>query len=443
MSLCSVASSRLFSLNPLLFAGLLGLTQMSFAATASPLCPTISRQQPLTLSQAISYALCQNPDSQQQWLQIANQQAALDLSKASNYPTLSLQGSVNSSYSQSQSQDSLGVQARLSYLLFDFGQRQAQQAQANFLLQQAQWHKDSTLAELSYQVTAAYLSVLKAQGQIQASQKSLSASQKSLASSEARFKVGTGTPLEVLQAKSALAQARLNLVKAHSEYANQQSQLALLLGIMPTELGELVAVNLSVLNSDINENELQQWLIQAAQQRPEVKAAQANIQAAEQAIIAAKTANKPSVSLSAATGWQQSDGNESNSRSVGLSVDIPFDIGGGTRARIRQSEIQKAQQQLSLENNKQQIYQQVWQAFYQLQAALETVSASQEGLASSDSAAHMALARYEVGLSTILDVLNAQSQAASTQQQLLAAQFDALAARNRLSYALGQQLALP
>ena len=96
-----------------------------------------------------------------------------------------------------------------------------------------------------------------------------------------------------------------------------------------------------------------------------------------------------------------------------------------------------------MQRNLQQIYQEVWQAFYQLQAAIETVTASNEGLSSSAQAAKVALARYELGLSTMLDVLNAQSQEASSRQQVAKAQYDALIARNNLNFSLGQTLVTP
>ncbi|HQV23627.1 MAG TPA: TolC family protein, partial [Agitococcus sp.] len=207
-------------------------------ANAASICPTLSSS--LNVDQAVNYALCHNPDTQQQWQQLRYQQAAVTISQANNYPTLSLQGSSNYSHSAGQNNNSLGLQARLSYVLFDFGQRAAQQQQANALLQQAQWNKDSQIAELSTQVIQAYLNVLKAQSQIQVYQDSIKTNQQSLTRAEARFNTGVGTPLDVLQAKSALAQAQLSLVKAHSEVASQRGLLAQLLGVIPTQLPSLI-----------------------------------------------------------------------------------------------------------------------------------------------------------------------------------------------------------
>lgn len=409
-------------------------------ANAASICPTLSSS--LNVDQAVNYALCHNPDTQQQWQQLRYQQAAVTISQANNYPTLSLQGSSNYSHSAGQNNNSLGLQARLSYILFDFGQRAAQQQQANALLQQAQWNKDSQIAELSTQVIQAYLNVLKAQSQIQVYQDSIKTNQQSLTRAEARFNTGVGTPLDVLQAKSALAQAQLSLVKAHSEVASQRGLLAQLLGVIPTQLPSLITIKTPENTALFSEAELESWLKTAISQRSEIKATKANLQAAEQAIISAKTALKPTVSVSANSNWQQNDSQATNSYGLGISVDVPFDLSGATQAKIQQSEIQKQQQETALQRSEQQIYSQVWQAFYQLQAALQTVDAAQQGIDSSQKAAQMASARYQVGLSTLLDVLTAQNQFTSQQQQLVAAQYDALIARNQLNYVLGQPINL-
>ena len=120
-----------------------------YAENINSSCPTLNKNTPLSLNQAISYSLCRNPDTQQQWAQIQSQEAAVTIAQSNLYPTLSLQGSASSSHNQ-QTQNSLGLQARASYVLFDFGQRQANKTQALALLQQAQWNQQSTLADLSH-----------------------------------------------------------------------------------------------------------------------------------------------------------------------------------------------------------------------------------------------------------------------------------------------------
>nr|HQV22597.1 TolC family protein [Agitococcus sp.] len=236
--------------------------------------------------------------------------------------------------------------------------------------------------------------------------------------------------------------AQLSLVKAHSEVASQRGVLAQLLGVIPTQLPSLITIKTPENTALFSEAELESWLKTAISQRSEIKATKANLQAAEQAIISAKTALKPTVSVSANSNWQQNDSQATNSYGLGISVDVPFDLSGATQAKIQQSEIQKQQQETALQRSEQQIYSQVWQAFYQLQAALQTVDAAQQGIDSSQKAAQMASARYQVGLSTLLDVLTAQNQFTSQQQQLVAAQYDALIARNQLNYVLGQPINL-
>jgi TolC family type I secretion outer membrane protein len=422
-----------------LFASVVLCTSLStWAADSQPQCLAVLPTTNLSLNAAISYGLCQNPDTQEVWAQLAAQQAAVAVAKDSNYPSLSLQGSASSSGNEDTSSNSVGVQARLSYVLFDFGQRDAEQGQAQALLSSAQFNADSTVATLSRDIVNAYLAVLKAQGQIEAAQQTVTSTAKSMASAEARFNVGTGTPLDVLQAKAAYAQARLTQVQADSQLATTRGQLAFTMGLKPTLLPTIAQIKTTPTELPFASSDIEQLLTQAVANRPEVKVAQASVIAAEQSILSAKAANKPTVSVSASTGVQESSGNSQTTGSVGLTVDVPFDFGGGKQARVRQSEAQKAAKVAALNRSRQSIEQQAWQAFYGAQAALATVHAAQDSLDSSDKAAKVAVGRYDAGVGTMLEVLNAQSQLANSHQQWVAARYDWLVARTQLAYALGQ-----
>lgn len=403
-------------------------------------CQAVLPAKDLSLDAAISYGLCQNPSTQEVWAQLNAQQQALIIAKDGRYPSLSVQGSASSSRSDDNSSNSVSAQARLSYVLFDFGQRDAEQGQAQALLTSAQFNIDSTVATLSRDIVNAYLAVLKAQGQIEAAKQTLLATAKSTSSAEARYKVGTGTPLDVLQAKAADAQARLTQVQANSQLATSRGQLALAMGLKPTLLPSIAAIKNIPSDLPFATNDVESLLKQAVANRAEIKVAQASVTAAEQAILSAQSANKPTVSVSASTGLSESSGERQTSGSVGLTIDVPFDLGGGKQARIRQSEAQKVAKLAALSRSQQSIEQQAWQAFYGAQAAQETIKAAQESLESSDKAAKVAIGRYDAGVGTMLEVLNAQSQLANSHQQWVAARYDWLVARTQLAYALGEKI---
>ena len=154
---------------------------LSVSATEyKPSCQAVLPAKNLSLDAAISYGLCQNPNTQEVWAQLTAQQQALKIANDSRYPNLSVQGSATSSRSDGNSNNSLGAQARLSYVLFDFGQRDAEQGQAQALITSAQFNVDTTVATLSRDIVNAYLAVLKAQGQIEAAQQTLLATTKSV-----------------------------------------------------------------------------------------------------------------------------------------------------------------------------------------------------------------------------------------------------------------------
>ena len=137
-------------------AGVLFSTSLlTWARENNPQCSSVLPAANLSLDSAISYGLCQNHNTQEVWAQLTAQQQALMIANDSRYLTLSMQGSATSSRSDGNSSSSIGAQARLSYVLFDFGQRDAEQGLAQALLTSAQFNVDTTVATLSRDIVNA------------------------------------------------------------------------------------------------------------------------------------------------------------------------------------------------------------------------------------------------------------------------------------------------
>ncbi|PTQ88161.1 TolC family protein [Agitococcus lubricus] len=424
--------------SPFYWIGLSMMILVTHQANAAQDCQAVLTS-PLSLESAVNYGLCHHPQSQHVWAQLAVQKAGLAISQDSNKPALSLQASTANTWQAGDSQSSMSLQAQLNYLLFDFGERKASQQQARYLLDAAQLMLDTTIQSLSKDIVTAYLAVLKVQAQIDAKQRAVTAAQQTYRDAEARYQVGSGTPLEVVQAKAALAQTQLVLIQTQSQLANSRGALALAIGLSPPKLPALSPITNLYTPNSLTEQQLSQWL-QQSQQHSDIRIEQANLEAAKQAVLTARSANKPSVSLSANSGWQDRDGSAQDSTGLALNLTVPLDIGGAKQARIQQALAKQQAQEASLLASQQQVEQTVWQAFYELQAAVATIHAAQESVASSDKALKVALARYQMGLSTMLDVLNAQSVLANSQLQQVNAQYDGLTARVALSYRLGESL---
>jgi len=104
----------------------------------------------------------------------------------------------------------LGVS--LSYLLLDFGGREASVESASQALAAANWNHNQAIQDVLRNVPQAYYEYIGYKAQVRASEASLKEALTSLDSTEQRRRAGVSTIADVLQARSNADQVRLTLV---------------------------------------------------------------------------------------------------------------------------------------------------------------------------------------------------------------------------------------
>lgn len=422
---------------PPLFACMLSLRAL--AAEPMP-CAESQPPSPLSLSAAIDFALCNQPQTRIAWAQVRAQEAVRAQADAAYLPSAALAAGAERSVSNGQSDTTRSASAKLAYTLFDFGQRDARLAAADATLSAAGYSRDVTVATIWLDTVQRYFNIGRTQRLIEATRTAEEAARASLAAAEKRAQVGSATQLDVLQARASLAQATLTRVKAEGQLALDRGLLAQVLGISPTGLPALVPIPADLPLLPIPPSELQRILDEAMYARPEVRQAMASIDAAEANIRAARASGLPSVALAAGLNATRDDNGKRAGNSIGITLNVPLDINGATRAQVQQAQAQRDAQTASLELSRRAVESDAWQSYYTLSSALETVQAAILVERNARQAAEAALARYQAGVSSILDVLNAQSAEATASQQLAAARFDWLTARATLAWALGGTL---
>lgn len=415
----------------------------AWAAEAAP-CSQSLPPSPMSLTEAIDFALCNQPQTRVAWAQLRAQEAARAQAAGALLPSASLSADLDRDQTRSdgmtRENGSLGVGARLAYTLFDFGQRDARLAAADATLAASAHARDITVAQVWLNTAQRYFNVVRTLSQIEASRAAEEAARISLVAAENRLQVGSATQLDVLQARAALAQATLNRVKAEGQLELARGQLAQSLGVSPPRLPALQPVPADLPLLPLPENELTALLAEAQRGRPEIRQALATVEAAEANIRAARAAGLPSVALNAGLSATRSEDVRQYGNSIGIGVTVPLDLNGVTRAQVAQAQAQRDAQLASLDVARNTVENDAWQGFYNLRLALQTVTSAEAVERNTSRAADAALARYQAGVSSILDVLNAQSAQATAQQQLATARFDWLSARAALAWALGGAL---
>lgn len=389
--------------------------------------------QAMTLDMVVNLALCNNPQTRQAWASSRAQAAQVGVSSSAYLPSVSASVSGDRS-SNATTARSAGL--TLSYLLFDFGGRAAGRENAQQLLTAANASRDSTVQSVFLAAVQSYYNTLATQAAVAAAEKSEQAAALSHAAAEARYKAGAATPADKLSAQTAWSQARLNRINAEGAMNKARGALANTLGLdanRPITLAEV-----GDLSPDATfEQGVQALIDRARKQRPDLQAAEAQIRAAEAGVSAAEAAGMPSLSLVASGNRRDSGGLTSNASSLGVSLSVPLFSGYAPTYRIRAAEAQLESSKARAEQISGQVALDVWNAYQTLLTATQSLRTSDDLLASAEQSERVALGRYQAGVGSMLDVLNAQSTLASARQQHIQARLDWNVGRATLAQAMG------
>lgn len=431
----------------------------SLQETGRP-CPPTLPTRPLNLADVIDTALCRNPQTASAWATARSRAASVGVARAAYLPTLSATGSatrtvagdstsnlgnggnVGGDGSSGFSSNSSGNRTRysatatLSYLLFDFGARGAALDGARALLDAARSTRNATLQTVYLSAVTGYYGWVSAEGALKAANEGERAAKSSLDAATIREQVGTATRADRLQAQTAYAQAQLTRVQAEGALRTARGTLANAMGLAantPLQLAEAPVVTPSV---DYTE-QLDPLVKSSIDARPDLAAAAANLRAAESDIDAARAAGRPTLSATASQSHTDTGVTTRDSTSVGLSLSIPIFQGFAPTYRIRGAEAQLEASRAELERLRNQATLEVYQAHSELTTQTQSVFTAQALVAAAEESESVARGRYEAGVGTILDLINAQSSAADARRQLVLARSNWAAARTQLAQSVG------
>ncbi|MEI9971909.1 MAG: TolC family protein [Ignavibacteriota bacterium] len=179
-------------------------------------------------------------------------------------------------------------------------------------------------------------------------------------------------------------------------------------------------------------------IAKAEQQRADLKAAQAQVEAATKSLAAARAERLPSASVA---GYYEAIGtNPAQSHgafSVVGTVNMPIWQGGKTEASIAQAQAVLAQRKAELEDTRGQIEAGVRSAYLDLDAAAGQVDVARQNLKVAQETLEMARARMEAGVINTVEVVQAQQTVSSAQLDLTNSVFAHNLAKLALARALG------
>ena len=417
----------------------------SAQASTATVCPDISQDAQLTLARYVERSLCANLDTRAAWQRVQTQRAQVGAANSNYYPSLNVSASSSRDFGDrviGTDPDQRTLSATASWLLYDFGGREAGISQAKSTLAGLQASADASIHDLAAQAVTAWFNRLAAEASVDSAKASLAAAKETAEAAEKRIKVGVGTREDTLQAQTALAQAELVLIQSEGEFAASNGQLAVLANYSANTA--LTPQTILPDPSQLSAPPALAVLMQLAdERRPERIAQEQQVAAAESSLDQLAAQRLPRISLNASAGNSRDSFGQRDSGQIAVTATLPLFTGFQQRYQERGAQSQIDQRALELERIRQQVGLDVWLAWQQVNTARSRIDATDSLLTSATESSRAALARYRAGLGNVLNVLTAQSTLADARQQQARARFDWASARVQLARAAGLLTASP
>ncbi len=418
----------------------------------SPL-PELAGPGPLhaTLGRIVDLALANSPVTRGTWLAARAAAAEVGVRKAGYYPTVDLNGTATRAKSSTVAgtgfnylRTTYGPSADLTWLLFDFGGRAGDLGDARYALLAADWTHNAAIQNVVLQVQQSYYQYLAATAQRAALLESIQRAETNLEAAEDRRKAGLATIADVLQARTALSQEKLDRVRIEAQMHSIKSALATAVGVRPdidVEVGELPAdVDFGPAAQQVGE-----LLDRALAERPDLLALRAQALAARERVRKESSDGLPTLGLAASTSRVYTHGSAADpaeNYQAQLALRIPLFTGFDRKYRVARARAQADASQSQVDSLVQRVVLDVWTSYYDLQAAAQQVSTSRDLVASASQSTDVAEGRYRSGVGSILDLLTAQSALASARAEEIQARADWFVALAQLEHDVGT-LGLP
>jgi outer membrane protein len=408
-----------------------------------------------SLAGLIDFAQSHNPDTRVAWEGARAQAAALGVARSELYPTLAAAASslttrvedlVGSTFVR-ETVESLRVAFDLNYTVFDFGARTGRIDAAKAKLLAANFAFNDKHRNIIFRVEKAYYELLNASGQVIAARASLTNAQTAQQAAEDRLKAGLGTLPDVLEARSATAQAEFDLQSVIGGKEVTAGELATALGVSPTTVIQVRSIDDLPIPTALGDN-VEEAIDRAFEQRPDLLQQVTEIRAATARVKEAGAAYYPSLELSFGPGAQTQFGRREffpRAHRSGFTGDLGFSLkwtlfdGGARKNRLanERANLRAAEAQLNVKRD--QIANETWAAYSNARTAFQQRQAARALLQAASQSYASALEAYRYGVRSFLDVTAAQRTLADAQAADVFARARVLSSLAELAFRIGDK----
>lgn len=404
------------------------------------------------LQALIKIALTQNYDLRDAVARVDEARANLGITRSNQYPQVGASGDLQftrlsrdgqfplpASFVQNQNRN--WGQATLNLLSFQidlWGQlrRATEAARANLL--NADWNRKTVITTVVSQVAADYFQLLELDSELQISQDTLQTRRESLQLTSQRQGHGIATLLDVRQAEELVDSTAESIPQLQQQIEQMEDQMSLLLGKNPGNIERARSFSVDDLPPEVPAG-LPSALLE---RRPDIRAAEQAMIAANANIGVAKAAYFPQISLTGSVGGQSSSlanlfSGPASAWSFVPQLTQPIFTAGRLKNNVRLAQAEREDAQIVYEKSISTAFQEVSDALIAHQRTRESRVEQQKLVIALQDRKRLAYARYQGGVDTQLNALDADRDLLSAELALEQVRYAELVSVVQLYKALG------
>ena len=431
---------------------------LSVSASAQP-------KEDWTLQQCIDYAIENNISVKQFQISSNNQELRLNTTRNSRLPNVGINLSENASFGRGPGRDgttvdhtqlSTSLGASASVTVFEGMRIKHDIAGQKFSLQASLKDLERAREDVSLNVTSLYLQVLLNKEMVKVAENQVELSRQQVERSELLVKNGRNPESDLYESKALLANDEMNLTQSRNTLLLSLLDLSQALNLenkdgfdirMP-DLGNITIASMSRMETPGTVYDY------AVGNRPRILAEQLRLKSSEKALLSAKSAFYPSISLGAgysngyyfsiyegarnAAFFNQLKNN--GSEYIGLSINIPIFNRNATRNNVRMAQNNIRIQELAITEAQLALRKEIEQSYYSADAAYQKYLSAEKSLAAAREAFRYQKEKADAGRSTIFDYNDAKTRMEKSESDMVQAKFNFIFSRKIIYFYAGQPL---
>ena len=327
--------------------------------------------------------------------------------------------------------------------IFTGGELQGQIGQAKANYRSMLSAEEQAYNEMKETATTGYFNMLNATNMKALRQESVDRLQAHLDNVIAQYNVGIVARADVLRSEVELANAQQNYITASNEYDVAEATLNNIIG---TPLNTTLKLKDS-LQYVPYDNDMAYCLAYSEQHRPELKQAEYAIDSAEAALVVARSGHMPKVYANASNNWggNGSDwpGDDDENWSVGVTASMNVFDSGVTWSKIHAAQENLAKAKESQRQIKDNVELEVRTDYLNLREAEKRITTTQVAVASAEEDYHIAVVRYQAGVGTNIDVMDAQEALTQAKTNYYQALYNYNTSKAALNTSMGVGVTVP